>query len=92
MCSYNIGVPRPHKGLSVFAVACRGHSQLHGYFKGLWFVQTAYTRLTQSAVFLVVGLAVLLLLRTAHRRFYGKRKEAAGGSVQSAARRSPLKP
>ena len=73
-------------------MACQGRFQLHGHLKVFWSVQTAFVRLTQSAVLLVVGLAVLLLLRAAHRRFYGRRREAAGGSVSNSARRSPLKP
>ena len=56
------------------------------------FSQNASARLLQSAVILSVGLAVLLLLRAALKRFYGRRREAAGASMHSPARRSPLKP
>ncbi len=56
------------------------------------FSQSASARLIQSAVILSVGLAVLLLLRAALKRVYGRRREAAGASMHSPARRSPLKP
>lgn len=54
--------------------------------------QAPSARLMQSAVFLLVGLGVLLLLRAVHRGVFGRRREGTGGPAPSAARRSPLKP
>ena len=76
-----------------FLVASMQHEEYAAsYLRVLWTAQAPTKRLMQSAVFLVVGLGVLLLLRAVHRRFSGRRREGSGGSAQYSARRSPLKP
>ena len=64
-----------------------------------WGVQVAFSeavnaRIVQNVVFVMAGLAVLMLLRAAHHRFYARsssRLAAPGGLHSSPHRRSPLR-
>lgn len=56
------------------------------------FSEAVNARIVQNVVFLVAGLAVLLLLRAVHHRFYAPRaRQPIPGGLHSTPRRSPMR-
>ena len=57
------------------------------------FSEAVSARFVQNVVFVMAGLAVLMLLRAAHHRFHARGRAAAGasGPHSSPHRRSPLR-
>lgn len=56
------------------------------------FSEAVNARIVQNVVFVMAGLAVLMLLRAAHHRFYARVRLAVPGALQTSPhRRSPLR-